>query len=62
MYNLIGVIVIYGIPFLRNIPIRVAESLAEAAVTNKLYVVAYIAGVFFIMPLILIGGSQMLGI
>jgi len=62
MYNVIGVIVIYGIPFLRNIPIRVAESLAEAAVTNKLYVVAYIAGVFFIMPLILIGGSQMLGI
>ena len=62
MYNLIGVIVIYGIPFLRKIPIRVAEDLAEAAVTNKLFVVAYIAGVFFIMPLILIGGSQMLGV
>lgn len=62
MYNVIGVVVIYGIPFLRNIPIRAAENLADAAEKNKLYVVAYITGVFFILPLVLIGGSQLLGV
>ncbi len=62
MYNVIGVIVIYGIPFLRNIPILAAEKLADATVKNKWYVAMYVACVFFILPLILIGGSQLLGV
>ena len=62
MYNIIGVIVIYGIPFLRNIPIRAAEKLADATIKNRLYVALYIACVFFILPVILIGGSQLLGV
>ena len=62
VYNLVGVIVIYGIPVLRNIPIWAAEKLAEATMKSKLYVVAYVACVFFVMPLVLIGGSQMLGL
>jgi len=62
MYNIIGVIVIYGIPFLRNIPIWAAEKLADATIKNRWYVALYIACVFFILPLILIGGSQLLGV
>ena len=62
LYNVIGVIVIYGIPFLRDIPIWAAEKLASATVKNKWYAAAYIANVFFIIPLLLIGGSQLLGV
>ena len=62
MYNVIGVIVIYGIPQLREIPIRAAETLADAAVKNKLYAAGYVVIVFFVLPLILIGGSQIIGV
>ncbi len=60
-YNVIGVIVIYGLPFTRNIPIYSAEWLAGLAMKNKLYVAAYIGLVFFIVPIVLIGVSQALG-
>jgi len=61
LYNVIGVVVIYGIQFLRNIPIWCAETLAEATVIRKLYAAVYIIFVFFIIPGILIGVSQLLG-
>lgn len=54
IYNLLGVIVIYGIPFLRNIPIKAAEGLAELAVKKKLYIAVYVLSVFFIIPALLI--------
>jgi len=50
VYNILGVAVIYGIPFLRNIPIRVAESLGSIASENKLAALGYILGMFFIVP------------
>jgi solute carrier family 34 (sodium-dependent phosphate cotransporter) len=61
-YNVIGVALIYSIPFLRNIPLKAAQALADATMKNKLYAGAYILGVFFVVPLILIGGSQLLGL
>ncbi len=61
VYNILGVVVIYGIPFLRNIPIRASESLAEMAMKKKLYVALYISFLFFLVPLLLIGASQSLG-
>ena len=61
VYNVLGVIVIYGIPFLRNIPLHAAETLADMAVKKKLYVALYIASVFFVVPLLLIGASQAFG-
>ena len=60
-YNVIGVVVIFGLPFTRNIPIYAAEWLAGLAVKNKLYVAAYIGTVFFILPIVLIGLSQAFG-
>lgn len=59
MFNLVGILVIYGLPFLRGIPPSIATGLAELAQKNKLYVVAYILGVFFVLPLLLIGASQL---
>lgn len=57
-YNVIGVVVIYGIPFLRNIPVKLAEWLANLASEKKIYALAYILGVFFVLPLICVGVSS----
>ncbi len=61
LYNILGVVVIYGIPFLRHIPLRAAERLAEATVNNKVYALMYIVGVFFLIPGVLIAVSNWLG-
>lgn len=61
VYNVLGVVVIFGIPFLRKLPLIAAERLSAVAVENKLYVLAYILGVFFVIPGILIFVSQALG-
>lgn len=58
LFNLLGILVIYTLPFLRGVPPMMAEGLAELAQRNKLYVAAYIAGLFFALPLLLIGISQ----
>ena len=47
------------LPFLRGVPPAIANYLADLAQRSKLYVGAYIGGVFFGLPLLLIGGSQL---
>lgn len=59
LFNIFGILIIYCIPFIRPIPPSIATGLAELAQKNKLYVVAYILGVFFVLPLLLIGLSQL---
>ncbi|MGI9276905.1 MAG: Na/Pi symporter [Endozoicomonas sp.] len=53
-YNLLGVIVIYGIPFLRDIPLTLSEKLADVASERKMYALLYIVSVFFVVPGLLI--------
>lgn len=57
-YNLLGVIFIYSIPPLRNLPVICAEWMADAAVKNKLTIVAYIGIVFMVIPAVLIIASN----
>ena len=57
LYNVIGVIVIYAIPWLRNLPIYGAEWLARVATENKVWALAYILGVFFVIPGALVAGT-----
>ena len=54
LYNFIGVIAVYGIPFLREIPYKAAERLALKTCNNKLIGFGYIAGIFFILPAVAI--------
>lgn len=54
VYNLVGVIVIYGIPFLREIPLILCEKLANVAAEKKIYALLYILSVFFVIPGLLI--------
>ncbi len=50
LYNVAGVLVVFGLPGLRQIPLRLAESLAVAGARSKLYVVGYVLGAFFVIP------------
>ena len=56
LFNFLAVVVIYGIPFLRELPLKGAEKLADVGTKNKLSALAYVVGTFFILPgLILVG-------
>lgn len=59
MYNVIGVLIIYGIPYLRNIPVSSAQWLGATASENKVAALAYILGVFFIIPGLCLAVSSM---
>ncbi|MGM3387314.1 Na/Pi symporter [Stutzerimonas stutzeri] len=59
LFNLFGILLIYVTPVLRGVPPAIANTLANLAQRSKLYVGAYIGGVFFGLPLLLIGGSQL---
>lgn len=54
VYNLGAVVLIYGIPFLREIPPTTARRFAHAASRNKWLVLGYVVGVFFVVPGLLI--------
>lgn len=49
-FNFLAVILIYGVPFLRELPIKAAERLAEVGSHNKLLAFSYVVGTFFALP------------
>ncbi|MBC8256598.1 MAG: Na/Pi symporter [Candidatus Marinimicrobia bacterium] len=53
-FNIFGIIIIYLNPLLRDIPIKLAEWIADASLKNKLIPVLYLATFFFLLPLIII--------
>ncbi|MEM1254314.1 MAG: Na/Pi symporter [Cyanobacteria bacterium P01_H01_bin.21] len=55
LYNFLGVVVIYGIPFLCKLPIQGAQALATIASERKYLAFIYIVSVFFVIPGILLG-------
>lgn len=55
LFNVLGVAIIYGIPFMRPLPPAMAEWLAHMAQKNKLYAALYMGGFFFGLPLLMIG-------
>lgn len=57
IYNTLGVVVIYGIPFLCRLPIVMATKLADVASEKKSIAFAYIIGVFFVIPGLLLGAT-----
>lgn len=54
LYNFFAVLFIYGVPFLRELPLRGAERLSRLASKKKWYAAVWIFGVFLILPLCLI--------
>jgi len=61
MYNLSGVIVIYGLPFLRNIPLKAADRLAEVATERHSLAALYVLTVFFLIPGLCVFAMSALG-
>lgn len=53
-FNILAVAVIFGLPFLRNLPIAGADWLAGIAAEKKIYAAAWVLGVFFVFPLLLV--------
>ena len=58
LFNISGIVVIYPIQTIRNIPLKCAETIADLSLKNKLIPILYLAIVFVLIPLIiiLIGG------
>lgn len=53
-YNVFASIVIFGIPFLRPLPIIGAQWLGDLGAKSKIYVLVWLAGLFVVLPLVLI--------
>jgi sodium-dependent phosphate cotransporter len=51
-FNVLGIIILYVPPFVRDVPIHMAERLADFAVKRRVMAVAYVLGVFVILPLV----------
>lgn len=49
-FNLSATLVIYGIPFLRNVPLKGADWISDMAIKNKWIVAGYLGFLFFIFP------------
>ncbi|HSN83765.1 MAG TPA: hypothetical protein VLS88_14370, partial [Polyangiales bacterium] len=58
-YNVIGVLVIYGLPILRSMPLRNASALSKLARRRKSLALVYILAVFFVIPLVAVGVSKL---
>jgi len=52
LFNLFGTLLVYPVPAIRAIPVRLAEGLAARAVENYLLVGAYVVGAFLLVPMI----------
>jgi solute carrier family 34 (sodium-dependent phosphate cotransporter) len=52
LFNVTGLLLLYPVPAVRMVPVRLAEGLAEVAVVHRSVVVAYILGLFLVVPLV----------
>jgi len=52
IFNLLGIVIWYPIPRLRDVPVRLAERLAVTAEVRKSLVLVYVVGLFILVPLI----------
>lgn len=50
MFNVFAVALIFGIPFLRELPLKAAEKLAHVGANNKPLALGYVLGAFFVVP------------
>ena len=54
LFNLLGILILYPIPRIRRIPIQLANGLAGIAMNRKWVAVAYVAGAFIALPILII--------
>jgi sodium-dependent phosphate cotransporter len=49
-YNFLAVLLIYGLPQLRVVPLTMAEQIAATTRRYRIVAVAYVVGLFFLIP------------
>ncbi|UXA18562.1 Na/Pi symporter [Mycobacterium sp. SMC-4] len=54
LFNVFATLLIFGLPFLRGLPLRGATWLGALAAERKIYAAAWVLGVFVALPLVLI--------
>lgn len=54
LFNILGILLIWPIPFIRRIPVHIAEYLAARGGHTRWFPLAFIGGIYFIIPLIVI--------
>ncbi len=54
LFNVLGILILYPIPKIRGIPIRLAAGLAGIAMNRQWLAVAYVAGIFVALPILII--------
>lgn len=52
LFNIVGIALIYPVPAVREVPIRLAEGLSSVAATRPLLVAGYVGGTFIVIPLL----------
>ena len=60
LFNITGIVLVYPLPAIRAVPIRLARWLGELAAESKRYAIMYVVGVFFAVPGLLILISRFL--
>lgn len=54
LFNALGILILYPIPKIRGVPIALANGLAGLAMNQKWFAVAYVAGAFVALPILII--------
>ena len=52
LFNVGGIVLLYPMPGVRDIPIRLAENLAKIAIQRRFMAVAYVVVAFIVIPLL----------
>ncbi|MFM1842710.1 MAG: hypothetical protein RLZZ490_1447 [Cyanobacteriota bacterium] len=52
LFNVLGILLIYGLPWLRPLPLRFAQTFAHRSRQNIAWAIAYVALLFFLLPLL----------
>ena len=52
LFNVAGILLFYGVPVLRNVPIRIAQGMAGRMAEDRRLLTLYIGGVFVVVPLV----------
>ncbi|SNX45184.1 Na+/Pi-cotransporter [Vibrio thalassae] len=50
VFNIMATVFIFGIPFLRELPVKGADYLSDMAIKNKAVVAGYLASIFVVIP------------
>lgn len=53
LFNIFGIVLIYGIPILREVPLKMADWMGMLAYKNRWYAFMYLVSLFFLLPLLL---------